>query len=274
MKQQLNPQNSQLTDEQAIDAIYQMFGEQRQPFEMQPVGQLGIVNPGPKSFQGAILKLGRKVRTLEDQINHTPIEDIIDRDYATHEGELFDLLSDWSRFAIIIPDYAYAPAVVSYFLGEFGGHIDIRQKDDYEAIHQHTTYKNVNLEFQFHTQKYAELKKVTDIFYHKYNNVVLEKNSRIADEYNAQREAMVKYCQTIYQRSNFKQYIPAVQAVAQEYEHRTHGRIENGYKLSHFCMYARKAEMVQNELAENLVRLLERFNQINKTGIAFEKVQG
>ena len=35
--------------------------------------------------------------------------------------KLFDKISDWTRFAIIIPNYESAPAILGSFLGEFGG---------------------------------------------------------------------------------------------------------------------------------------------------------
>ena len=81
--------------------------------------------------------------------------------------------------------------VIAQFLSEFGGRIDIHEKPDYEAIHQHTNYKNVNLEFQFHTQEYAELKKATDLFYHNYNNVILQKNSRVAEQYEREQQQII-----------------------------------------------------------------------------------
>ena len=264
MNKQFNKTPMELTDEQAIDAIYGMFGAQRQPFQMQSVGQYGIVNPGAKDFGGTLLKLNRKTRTREDEQNHVAMADIIDRDYADHDAELLDKLSDWSRFAIILPDYASAPATVGYFLGEFGGEITFHERPDYQAIHLHTNYKSVNLEFQFHSQKHAELKKATDIFYHEYNNIPLNVNSLIDDERKALEQKMIEYCQTVYRHSDFNQYLPAVKEVVAEYQHRTHGRNVQGPKLKHFCQYARKAEMVQNELAESLVPFLARLNQMDQ----------
>lgn len=265
MKTQLNQTPVDLTKEQAIDAIYALFNEKRQPFEMQPIGHYGLVNPGTKDFSGALLKLNRKTRTREDEQNHVAMADIIDRDYAGHDAELLDKLSDWSRFAIIIPDYASAPAVVGYFLAEFGGEIDFHERPDYQAIHQHTNYKSVNLEFQFHTKEHAELKKATDIFYHRYNNIPLNVNSLIADERIALEEKMINYCQMVYGQSDFKQYVPAVKEVAEEYQHRTHGHNQRGPKLKHFCQYARKAAMVQKELSEKLVPFLTTLNKMDET---------
>ena len=272
MQQPLNPTNG-LASSHAIDAIYALFGAKREPFAMQAVGRYGIVNPGPKDFGGALLKLNRKTRTREDEQNHVDMADIIDRDYAGHETELLDRLSDWSRFAIIIPDYASAPAVVGYFLGEFGGEMTFHERPDYQAIHLHTNYKSVNLEFQFHTQEHAELKKATDIFYHAYNNIPLSVNSRIDDERKALEQKLIEHCQTVYAHSDFKQHLPAVKAVAEEYQHRTHGQIVRGPKLKHFCQYARKAAMVQNELATGLVDHLERLNRMNQAKLVLDQTK-
>ncbi len=266
--------SAELTDEQRIDAIYAMFNEKREPLAIQPVGNFGIINPGPKEFNGALLKLGRKTRTREDAKNHTSMAEVIDRDYGDRPEDLFDLLSDWARFAIIIPNYKAAPMVVKHFLNQFGGEVSFHDSYDYEAIHQHTTYKDVNLEFQFHTKEYAELKKATDIFYHQYNNIAIEKNSRIYDEYNTQREKLIEHCQAIYAHSDFKQNLIDVQNVIDTYKF---DKLANPTpavqpnKLTNFCMYARKAEMVQNELAGYLPKFLGQINQLEKAAATNEK---
>ncbi|MCM1404542.1 MAG: hypothetical protein NC133_03545 [Prevotella sp.] len=271
MKKQFNPTPTpvgELTDEQTIDAIYAMFGAKRTPLQIQPVGRFGIINPGPKEFTGALLKLQRKTRTLEDAKNHLSMADVIDRDYRDQPEALFDLLSDWSRFAIIIPNFATAPMVVEHFLHQFGGKIDFHDSDDYEAIHQHTTYKGVNIEFQFYTKGYAELKKATDIFYHQYNNIVIEPNSYIHDEFTRQQDQLIEYCQNIYQHSDFRKHLFDVQAVVDKYQfsklNKPIKEVKHN-KLRHFCMYARKAELVQNELADYLPKFLEQLNQKEKT---------
>ncbi len=275
MKEQLNNITAvELTDEQTIDAIYAMFGEKREPLDIQSVGNYGLINPGPKEFNGALLKLERKTRTREDAKNHTSMAEVIDRDYTDHPEALFDLLTDWARFAIIIPNFKSAPLVIKHFLNQFGGKIDFHDSADYEAIHQHTSYKDVNLEFQFYTKEYAELKKATDIFYHQYNNIAIEKNSRIYDEYNAQRDQLIEYCQNIYRHSDFKQNLFNVQAVVDAHQFSQLGTPTvntQSNKLTHFCMYARKAELVQNELAEFLPQFLGQINQLEKTAVVNEK---
>ena len=45
-------------------------------------------------------------------------------------------------------------------------------------------------------------------------------------------------------------------------------------KLSHFVMYAKKAEMVQNELAEYLPKFLTKLSQMEKTELIHEGEQG
>ena len=151
MTKKTNTPAVELTNDQAIDAIYAISNTERKPFTYQPVGRYGIVNPGTKCWPSLLAKLERKTRTKEDVLNHTTQAEILDR-YNGHEDDLFDKLSDWSRFAIIIPDYTSAPALLGDFLGEFGGKAEIHTKPDYQAIHWHGVYKDVNVEFQCHTK--------------------------------------------------------------------------------------------------------------------------
>ncbi len=264
----MNEQNNLKTDKnEAINAIYNLMAEafpdkniQREPFAMQKIGKLGFINPGTKNIYNALQKLDRKIRQRADAESNVEMSEIIQRDYAGREVELFNTLSDWSRFAIILPNFTCAPEVIEKFLNQFGGQVDFHERPDYEAIHLHTNYKDVNIEFQFHTQEYAELKKATDIFYHQYNNIIVKKNSQIEDQKKFLEDIIIQHCQTIYQSSDFKANIPAVNAVYENYK--AQNPTVPTPKLKHFCEYIKKADMLQNELGEFLPQFLEPMNNL------------
>ena len=127
----------------ATNAIYKMLKVQRKPFIFQKVGKFGFVNPKTKDLTSLMAKIDRKIRTVEDKDINTA--DLIDLHYNQKETDLFDLIRDWARFAIIIPDYKSAAGIVEYFLDKFGGKVEIHDSEDYQAIHIHTNYKGVNL---------------------------------------------------------------------------------------------------------------------------------
>lgn len=277
MSKKQNTNLVEITDDEAINRIYAISNTKREPFTYQKVGRYGIINPGTKSWPSLLAKLVRKTRTKEDILNRTDKADVLNR-YNENEAELFDKLSDWSRFAIIIPDYASAPALLADFLGEFGGVAEIHAKPDYQAIHWHGVYKGVNVEFQFHTKEHAELKCATDAFYHQYKDIPIEKNSQIEDEYNCQRDEIIKNCQIVYSHSDFIENIFKVQNVIDTYRFRQLEAMqanaettESEEKLSHFVMYAKKAEMVQKELAEYLPQFLTKLSQMVKTELVLGK---
>ncbi len=266
----MNEQNIMTTvnkNEQSINAIYELLGQtfpdkniQREPLITEQVGNLAFVNPGTKSIYNAFQKLDRKIRSKSDAENNIEMKDIIQRDYAGRNADLLDNLSDWSRFAIIIPNYTSAPEIVENFLHQFGGQVDFHERPDYEAIHLHTNYKDVNLEFQFHTKEYAELKKATDVFYHQYNNIVVMKNSKIEDQKKTLEDAIIQHCQTVYQGSDFKASLPKVEAVYEKYK--AQNATVPTPKLKHFCEYVKKADMVQKELSEFLPTFLQPMNKL------------
>lgn len=256
-----------LTKDQAIDAIYTISNGKREPFEYQKVGNYGFINPKAKSFDSIVAKLIRKTRSKEDIVNKVSDEEILNR-YNQHEDELFDKLSDWSRFAIILPNYQTAPVVLANFLEKFGGEVTIHNRNEYKAIHQHTRYKDVNLEFQFHTKDFLELKKATDIFYHTYKDVPMEQNSKIKDEYDKQCKEISDYCLMVYQQSDFEKNVFNLQKVVDAYNFnklltQNKAETQEGDKLSHFIMYARKAEMVQRELTGYLPQFLGELDKTN-----------
>jgi len=260
----------ELTDEQAIDAIYDIlqhtsYGEKikREPLDINQVGKFGIINPGPKNFNHVLKKLFRKIKTKTDAENKTTLSDVVNRDYHNNEEKLFDKISDWTRFAIIIPNYESAPAILGSFLGEFGGEMTCHNREDYKAIHLHTKYKDVNIEFQFHTKAHAELKKVTDIFYHEYNNIVVEKNSAIEDEKIETQNKMEPYCRMVYNRSGFNENLPAIQNIYKEYQSRKpFDPKEHEPKLKRFCEYYSKAYLIQEELSQYLTLFLTKLNDM------------
>ena len=272
MKKKPNTAEVELTDDQAIDAIHTISHTTRQPLVYQKIGRYGIVNPKVKSWLSIFEKLGRKTRTREDEVTHTETVQILNR-YNKQEDKLFDLLRDWSRFTIIIPDYDAAPALIANFLAEFGGDIEIHSRPDYFAIHWHGKYKGVNVEVQFHTEKFAELKLATDAFYHLYKDVVIEKNSKIEDEYNRKHNDITQYCQIVYKNSNFLKNIIKVNEVVNVYKSRQKNSNNESEKLSHFVMYAKRAEMVQKELSEYLPQFLIKLDQMEKTKLVHNNQQ-
>lgn len=286
MDKNVNTKTVELTNEQAIDKIYEIQNQyeiftkggaplKREPLNIERVGEYGLINPGVKDMSNIIAKLCRK--GYKDAKDPNDKENILNQ-YNQREDELFNKLSDYSRFTVIIPNYQSLPALLSYFLGSFGGEVIIHDekhdnKKDYEAIHLHFNYKGVNVELQFHTKEYAELKQATDIFYHAYANVPTPNNSVIKEEYDAQQAAIAKYCQVVYQRSDFKASLPAIEAVVAAYKEKQKNptNLKEKMKFSYFCAVWRKALMVQKELAETLPNILRQFTQLEKDSIALEK---
>ena len=272
---------AELNNEQAIIALYELLKNafpnkniQREPLNIQTIGNYGIINPGTKHIQNVLLKLDRKTRSKDDADKNASMAEVINHvvktNYHKNECKLYNEIRDWSRFTIVIPDYASAPAVVASFLAKFGGKIDFHERDNYEAIHQHTTYKDVNVEFQFHTKEYAELKRATDIFYHEYNNIVVPKNSRIESEKDAIEKQMTQYCQIVYNRSDFKESLPAVRQVADDYLEKKPQTPKQ--RLRHFLEIVAKAEYVQKELSEILPQFLAKINEADKIQLGTKNI--
>lgn len=262
MKEQL--QNAAVSSDQAINTIYQMYDAERKPLEIQYAGRYGFINPGAKDIPNLLDKLDRKTRTKAEKKKGIPMADVVEKHYGNRNRALLDQITDWARFTIILPDYKSAPMAVAHFLGEFGGQIDCHDRPDYQAIHQHTVYKGVNLEFQFHTKEFAALKRATDIFYHIYYDA----KEAPADEY----QKLVECCQVVYQNNrDFKACLPEVDAVVDNYYHRTHAKTPSQDKVGQFCMYASKAAMVQDELAKRLPKFLNQLNQMEKTELVHEQ---
>jgi len=264
MNEQLNNTSMELDNEQAINAIYDLeskvFGNniKREPLAIKHVennlGIIGTINPGAKNLYNLSQKLDRKIRTKEDAENNVEMSEIITRDFKNNEAELFDKISDWSRFTVIIQNYQSLPNILEGFLKKFGGDVVIHEREDYNAVHLHTNYKDVNTEFQFHTVTNAELKKATDVDYHAYNNIIVPKNSQIEEERKTTEDEIKKYCQMVYRRSDFQASLPAIKAVVEKYQQQAHE--PQTPKLHHFCEYAKKAELVQNELDEVLTTFI------------------
>ena len=284
----------EISNDEAINKIYEMFNRynifkrrlnnnqpiarkeltvvengdplNRDEYEIKSCGRFGFVNPGPKDIKHVYDKLLNKTFSdgnLSDQFDQ--YDPMILNTFHDRESDLFDKIRDWTRFSIILPDFSAAPAAISYFLTQFGGQVSVHDKkedkredyeDNYEAYHIHTTYKDVNLEIQFHTQDYLEAKKATDIFYHTYHRNNPDERSALYREKKEQETEMTKYVRTIYDRSDFKENKPKVIAVNNEYQARG-ARPERTEKLSHFMQYARKAEYLQDEIAKQLPEMLK-----------------
>ncbi len=287
MNRKVNTKSVELTNEQAIDKIYEILNQYeiftkggqplaRKPLDIEQVNEYGIINPGIKDMSNIIDKLWRK--GYKDAKDPNDRENVLNQ-YNQREDKLFDAISDYSRFAIIIPNYQSLPALLSYLLGKFGGKVVIHDekhdhKKDYEAVHLHFNYKGINVELQFHTKEYAQLKQATDIFYHAYVNVPTPNNSEIKAQYDAQQAEITQYCQMVYQRSDFQASIPAIEAAVDAYETKqkdNNSQLKKPMKLAHFCEVWGKAHNVQNELAERLPRHLVKFSEIENDKIVLGK---
>ncbi len=170
----------QLTNNQAINAIYGVYGQypifrkynngspitrkplvfnpnanpkKRDEYEVKQYGSFGLVNPGPKIETHFYNKLVDKVfdeGNFGEKAVSTTSQDFtkdptILNAYNNNEGELFDKISDPVRFTIIVPNYSAAVLVISKLLETYGGSITIHdekndKKGDYEAFHFHGTY--------------------------------------------------------------------------------------------------------------------------------------
>ncbi len=244
-------------------------------FQIMQVGILGYINPGAKTIGSFLAKLKRL----------TPVSKEPGKGFNQDAANLIDSVSDKVRFSIILPDFATAPALVSYLLGKFGGEVKIRDENhgkdgSYESIHINFPYKGINVEFQLHTRKNIELKKVTDIFYHAYiecANSNKDLAEQLADERSIAsiekekfRQEIVKYCQVVYRHTDFRENVAKVEAVYNDFL-RKGAKHKKPRKLSHCCMYIWKAEMVQKELAEQMPQILADFQKIQNTTLDYEK---
>ena len=192
--------------------------------------------------------------------------EIIQRDYQQDNQALFENISDFCRFAIIIPNYKVAPEVIKQVLNKFGGELTIHNTEEYKALHIHTTYKKTPFEIQVHTKDHYEIKKATDVFYHEYKDIVIPKNSKIEDEKNAVNAEMIKYCQVIYQRSDFQANVPAVQMVYQDYLAQNNGKPKiDKSKLKYFCEIISRANRLQKEIHKELQKFLQKSNLTQNT---------
>lgn len=261
----------ELTNDQAIDKIYDLLEEampdkdiKREPLNINKVGHFGIINPGMKDFGKAIVKLEKKIRTKADARKKIPFADLVDEKYLNHESDLYNKLSDWSRFTVIIPSYKSATYVVPYFLGKLGGEIGIHDREGYKAVHLHSNYKGINFELQFHTVEHAKLKKATDYLYHD-DEVLTPKNSLIEEENTELENKINKYCQIVYSRSDFNQYLNEIVSAAEIYKARSPKKEKQ--KLKRFTEIISRADMVQNELEGNLAEYLTELTKMCNTSL-------
>ena len=257
----VNDANPEFTPRQYVEK--KPFAQDDNKIKM--IGQYGLINPGPKSINNLLEKIERRTRT-----GNLSMAEAIDLNYNQREEEIFSLINDWSRFSIVVPNYAAAPKLVAYLLGQFGGDVKVhdkkhdKQEKGYEALHLNFNYKDVNTEIQIHTKDYLELKKATDIFYHTYVNIETPDRSLILAEKEAQLKMMVKYCKMIQQNSDFQKFVPEIEEIKNDYAAKS---IEPKHhsKLKHFCMACQKANAVQNELADTIPTILKEFINIQGT---------
>ena len=266
---------TELTNDQAIDNIYNILKEampekdiKREPLKIKKVGHFGFINPGMKDFGKAIVKLDKKIRTKADAIKNKPFADIVDERYLDHQSDLYNKLSDWSRFTVIIPSYKSATYVVPYFLGKLGGQIGIHDREGYKAVHLHSNYKGINFELQFHTIEHAKLKKATDYLYHD-DEILVPKNSLIEEQNTELENKVNEYCQVVYQRSDFNQYLNDIVSATEIYQARKPKQEKQ--KLKHFTEIISRAEMVQTELEGKLAEYLTELTKMCNTSLVKEK---
>lgn len=255
---------SELTNDEAIDAIYDLCAKampelnlKREPLKIDKVGDFGIVNPGPKKITKALVKIDRKIRTKADKRKKTPLCDIIDQRYANKEAQIFDKISDWTRFTVIIQDFKSAPFIIAYFLGKLGGNIDIHDRVGYKGIHQHGIYKGIKFEVQFHTPLHAELKRATDPLYHEAKEL-LTKAQR-----TALSEEIDQYCKVVYGRTDFNENLDALQEVVDLYQSREPS--EEKQKLKYFTEVVSKSHLIQADLEEHLKDCLTELTKMSNT---------
>lgn len=244
-------------------------------FRIMQVGILGYINPGAKTIGSFLTKIKRL----------TPVSKEKDKGFNQNAANLLDSVSDKVRFSITIPNYAIAPALVAYLLSRFGGEVKIRDENhgkdgSYESIHINFPYKGINVEFQLHTRKNIELKKVTDIFYHAYiecANSNKDFAEQLADERSIAsiekekfRQEIVKYSQVVYRHTDFRENVAKVEAIYNDFL-RKGAKPKKPRKLSHCCMYIWKAEMVQKELAEQMPQILSDFQKMQNITLDFDK---
>ena len=96
---------------------------------------------------------------------------------------------------------------------------------------------------------------------------------KIEDEYNRKHNDITQYCQIVYKNSNFLKNIIKVNEVVNVYKSRQKNSNNESEKLSHFVMYAKRAEMVQKELSEYLPQFLIKLDQMEKTKLVHNNQQ-
>ena len=247
-------ERSNLTNREIIELIRHFLKEKSykldQPQKIQQFGKFGLVNPGTKNFPNVLDKLYREISTEEDKNNNVKLDEIIERDYANCDSLIIDNLRDICRFSIIIPDYTSAPAVISAFLGEFGGTLEIHNKPSYKAIHMNTAYNKFKTEFQFHTKEFLELKNATDPFYHKHINDKKDKSDK-----DSIKKELDKYCQVFYSRSDFEESLPKIEYIYNTYL--SQNPIQpKAVEPKNFVEFWTKAYINQNVLYKHLTNFL------------------
>lgn len=239
---------------------------------IQPVGQYGLVDLGPKSLDGAVDKLWRKM----DEDNYADKDvsavdpkapdyqddyyDYIDERYQYingHEDQVFNFVRDYIRCSVIVPDYTKAPALIQDFLQKMGGKLNIHGKrPEYKAFHLHTQLNGINCEIQFHTPETLALKEATHDFYEQWRGPIA-KNPLVKNDpaYLDGKQRMTDLCNSIYERSGFDQAKPLVEALTQ------FNQPIPSMQYNSFLMLYRDIDGAQKQLATLVRDTLARHNE-------------
>lgn len=236
----------------------------RDEYKILLLGKFGIINPGPKNFGNLTEKIGR----VKD--NNLDTSEVIDLKYHNRPAKLLNTISDYMRFTIVIEKFAYAPELISALLAKFGGEIELREKEFYQAIHLSFQYQGVNVEIQINTIDNLQLKKLDDIRYHAYKKKTIDERSLEGLRKQAIEDKLSKYCQARFQKNDFNKYKGAVMDIYKEYLMKG-AKPKSFGKYAHICMIARKAEVGQNELARELFDFLKEYNHLKDETLCVEK---
>lgn len=252
----------QLTIIQKGDAGYNPVDRDEHKILM--LGNIGMVNPGPKSFASTVEKLDN----IKD--NNLSLAESIDLKYHNRPAKLLNTISDYIRFTIVIEKFADAPELISALLAQFGGEVELREKEFYQAIHLSFQYQGVNVEIQINTIENLQLKKLDDIRYHAYKNKTIDERSLEGLRKKAIEDKLRQCCQAHFQTNDFNQYKGKVMNIYKEYL-RKGGKPKSFGKCAHVCMIARKAEVGQNKLARELFNFIHEYNHTKDMALGFEK---
>ena len=175
------------TDNEAIDHFCDRLQFKKPSWPTTKVGRFAIVDPDVKDMKRGVDKLWAKLKdaNLPDHMLNNP------------NANVFNLITDYARCSILMPDFREAPALITNFLQQVGGEVSHHNRDDYKAFHLHTNVNGINCEFQFHTFDTYDLKRATDGHYHKWRHAK-ERDAKAVEanpEYQAEQNFLRPICQ-------------------------------------------------------------------------------